>query len=300
MDQDEVIRRLKGLGRTPAPPAPDFINPLRSAGNSRGARFGAGTIAAVVGVMALGTAALAVPDNGPLRQVVASLSTEIESGLAEVTGDADANLDRDGGEVTGSASADPCEGPPPTGTEADELTDDATDTGVSGGATVDVDPEDREARVQAWREWREANCGPEDGRTDGDDDGDDPDGGSGNGGGNGNANGSGKGDGPERGEDGKPTHPHEDDPCKGPPPHADSRHNPDSERESDERRAQQEAWKQWHQENCPPGKEHDHPGHNEGHGKPDDAGRPEDAGKPDGAGRPDGAGKPDDGEDDGF
>ena len=280
MDQDEVIRRLKGLSRTETPPAPDFTTPL-VAKTSR-ARFGIGPVAAVVGVLALGTAALAVPHDSPLRQAVASLSTEIETDAAEVEGEADG--DESG--VSGSVSATPCDGPPPTGSPADDVTDELPGDGASGEVTVEVDPEDREAQIQAWKEWREANCGPEANANDDADEADessnqdDPE--------------SGKGHGRGEGAGANGTHPHADDPCKGPPPHSNSPNNGQpADRSEEERRAAHEEWKQWHHENCPPGQANDHPGHSEGHGRPEGAGKPDDAGKPDGAGRPDGAGKPD-------
>jgi len=231
-------------------------------------------------VLRLATAALAVPDNGPIRQVVASLSTDVETDVAEVEGD----LDADESGVSGSGAVNPCEGVPPTGTPADAAGDD----GLAGGAAVEVDPEDREAQVEAWNEWREANCGPEANTTEDDDasgdsdDSDDADG----------PNGHGRG----QDDDADTTHPHEDDPCKGPPPHSNSSHNGDSDRSAEERHAEREAWKQWHHENCPAGQASEHPGHDEGHGRPDGAGKPEDGGKPDHAGKPEDAGDHDEGD----
>jgi len=280
MEQDEVVRRLKGLSRTQTPAAPDFTSPLAPVAGRMPGRFGMGPIVAVVGVLALATAALAVPDNGPLRQVVASLSTEVETDVAEVEGD----LDADESGVSGSGAVNPCEGAPPTGTPADAAGDD----GLAGGATVEVDPEDREAQVEAWNEWREANCGPEANSTDDDDDSDESDDSDDADGSNGH--GRGQGDGANG------THPHEDDPCKGPPPHSNSPNNGQPERSADERHAEHEAWKQWHHENCPAGQANDHPGHDQGHGRPDDAGKPDDGGKPDHAGRSDDEGEHEEGD----
>ena len=280
MEQDEVIRRLKGLSRGTTPPAPDFSAPVVRGTKAGGARFTMGPIVAAVGVLALAAAALAVPDGSPLRQVVAGLSTEVQTDVAEVEGEVDADLDDDESGASGSVLANPCEGPPPTGTPAD----DATDTGLTGGASVEIDPDDREAQIRAWREWREANCGPEADRT-GDDDGDDAD--------DSDEGDSGKAGRGQSGDKPPTTHPHEDDPCKGPPPHSNRPSDGESEQTAEERHAEQEAWKQWHHENCPPGQANDHPGHAEGHGRPEDAGKPDDAGRPDGAGKPDDAGRPD-------
>lgn len=273
MEQDEVIRRLRGLARTPAPPAPDFTAPTVPLARASRARFGVGPIVAVVGVIALGTAALALPEGGPLRQVVAGVSAEVETDLAEV----EADVEADDSGASGSASATPCDGPPPTGTPADHAAGDLTDDALAGGASAEVDPEHREAQVQAWQEWRAANCGPEATADDRDDDagGDSDKGPKG-------SDGRGRG---ERG-DASSANPHEDDPCKGPPPHANRPGNGDADRTDEERRAEQEAWKKWHHENCPPGQTNEHPGRGEGQGRPDDAGKPQGAGKPDDAGKP--------------
>lgn len=279
MEQDEVVSRLKGLGRGATPPPPDFTQPIAvvTAMRSSRVRFGMGPIAAVVGVLALGTAALAVPEGAPLRQVVAGRTTEVQADPAEV----EAEVDGDDSGVSGSVAASPCEGPPPVPTTVVE-----TPEGAEAGASVEVTPEDRAAQVEAWNEWRSENCGP--GANETDDDAEEsakPD----------RDRDRDKG---ERGsaEGGPPaTHPHDDDPCKGPPPHANRPGNGDADRTADERQAEQEAWKQWRQENCPPGQTGERPGN--GEGRPDGAGKPEGAGPPEGAGRPDDAGKPETPED---
>lgn len=288
MEQEDVIRRLKGLSRTDTPPAPDFGQatlPTPVASRS-GIRFGMGPLAAVVGVLALGTAALAIPEGAPLHQVMAGISTEITTDVAE----AEADLDADDSGASGSVGANPCEEPPaaPTSTTLPD-----TPGGVEGGASVEVDPEDREAQIRAWREWREANCGPSDDVTGDPDDGSDDDsdaGGRQNGDRGKGANSGERGQSGERRPDG---HPHEDDPCKGPPPHSNKPGTGDPERDDAQRKAEQEAWKQWHRENCPPGQTGEHPGNGSGQGgRPEDAGKPDDAGSEGRGGRPDGAGKP--------
>ena len=279
MEQDDVVNRLKGLGRGATPPPPDFTQPIPAvrAARSGGLKFGMGPIAAVVGVVALGTAALAVPEGAPLRQVVAGLSTEVQADPADV----EAEVDGDDSGVSGSLAASPCEGPPPVPTTVVE-----TPEGAEAGASVEVTPEDRAAQVAAWQEWRSENCGPEANETDDDaDESEEP----GKNGEKGN-----RGEKSERrsGEGGPPaSHPHDGDPCKGPPPHSNRPGNGDADRTADERQAEQEAWRQWHHENCPPGQTGAHPGN--GQGRPDDAGRSEGAGRRDGAGRPDDAGRPD-------
>ncbi|HUR49919.1 MAG TPA: hypothetical protein VMY88_10405 [Acidimicrobiales bacterium] len=301
MDQDEVIRRLKGLGKGAAPTPPNFSDqtiPMTPVARSGRMRIGMAPIAAVVGVLALGTAALAVPQGAPLRQVVAGLSTEIGTDQAEV--DADSDSGEEG--VSGRLGANPCEGTPPTGTPAAEAG--PGDEGVEGGGTAQVDPEDRDAQLQAWKEWREANCGPEANRTADDDDDDeatesdddeatesDDDEAT-----ESDDDEAGESEGHNHGQGGNSgTHPHDDDPCHGPPPHSNRPNNGQPDRDAEQRRAEQEAWKQWHHDNCPPGQTNDHPGHDDGHGRPEDAGKPDDGGRPDGAGKPED--KPGHGED---
>ena len=286
MEQDEVVNRLKGLGRGPTPPPPDFTaatQALQPASTPSRSRLGIGPIVAVVGVLALGTAALAVPDGAPLRQVGASVSGEIDVETDATKVDVDADADDSGGSA--SLAASPCEGPPPVPTTT-------TVEGVEAGAAVEVSEEDRAAQVEAWNEWRAENCGPEANGVDDDDDAegdedsdDDSDEGS-------------DGDGQGRPAD-KPGHPHEGDPCHGPPPHSNKPGTGDPERDEAQRKAEQEAWHQWHHENCPPGQTGDHPNSSDHNGgRPEGAGKPEDSpsGRPDGAGKPEGTPDRGDGE----
>ena len=297
MEEQDVIRRLKGLGRGATPPAPDFADATlpTPVAKHRGVRLGVAPLAAVVGVLALAAAALAVPQAGPLRQVVAGLSTEIQTDVADVEADLDVDLNESGG--SGSAGTDLCAEPPapiPTNIEGTEVPEGG---GVEGGASVEVSPEDREAQVRAWREWRQANCdmttdsGGDSGGDSTDDDKSDKTQGRHGDGHPGRGSDNGQGD-----SQGNPptTHPHEDDPCKGPPPHSNKPGTGDPDRDEERRKAEQEAWHQWHKENCPPGQTGDHAGGSSGQGRPDDAGKPDDAGPPEGKGegRPDGTGKP--------
>lgn len=295
MEQEDVIRRLKGLGRGNAPPAPDFGDATLpvAAGRSGRIRFGMAPLAAVVGVLALGTAALAVPQGGPLRQVVAGFSTEVHTDVADVEADVDVDLNESGG--TGSAGTDLCAGPPATVTVNDDEVGTPEGGGVEAGASVEIDPEDREAQLRAWREWRQANC---DMTTDSDDGSGDSDGGNGRHGGNPPDHASNRDKG-SSGSGSSDAHPHEDDPCHGPPPHSNKPSSGDPERDEAQRKAEQQAWQDWHRENCPPGQNGERgQGHNKDAGKPDHAGegRPEDKGKPEGSdgGRPEDTGKPED------
>ena len=293
MEEQDVIRRLKGLGRGATPPAPDFADATlpTPVASPRGVRLGMAPLAAVVGILALGTAALAVPQGGPLRQAVAGFTTDVEANVETDLAEVDADLDGDDSGVSGSVGANPCEGPPPapTGTAVPGT------EGAEGSASVEADLENREAQLRAWQEWREANCGTAaDSDEDSNDDSDDDEGRKDDREKGDRGKGEKSGDRGKSGERRPDSHSHEDDPCKGPPPHSNKPGTGDPERDEAQRKAEQEAWHQWHKENCPPGQTGDHPNGGSGQGRPDDAGKPDDAGRPEGKGegRPEGSGRP--------
>lgn len=225
MEQDDVIRRLRGLGKGTPPAAPDFTRatqPIPSIAPvaSRAARMGVAPIAAAVAVLALATASLALPKGGPLRQVLAGDDT---TETTEVLDEADAQ--------EGAAAPDPCETMPVE-----------SDSDGDAGIETEAELAAREQRAQAWAEWRAENCAePAPAGTAGDDDGAEDDGDD-------------DSDSPEK--DGRSegrNNSARDEACTGPPPHANNPGNGDPDRTAAEREQAKRDWQEWHRENCTSG-----------------------------------------------
>jgi hypothetical protein len=258
MEQDEVIRRLKGMSRQSVPPVPEFSEPtitMAAAPVARTSRFALAPVAAVVGVLALAVGVMAVPKGGPLRQVVANHTDDADQALHDAEDEAQDALD--------DAETQAC----------DQLSDPSADAQVEAG---DGDGSDISAGASATAE--EDVCeedaplvgGNDEAATDDDADAGEP-----------KSN-------PREGRPEKTNDPHADDPCKGPPPHSNKPGTGDPERDKAQRDAEREAWMKYHRENCRG--EGQGQGQGEGQGRPEDKPepedrRPEDAGEGAGEGR---------------
>lgn len=238
MEQEDLIRRLKGLGKGTPPPGPDFtqattpllgVTPVAA----RSSRMGIAPIAAIVAVLALATAALALPKGGPLRQVLASddttETTEVES------------------ETESAPVPHPCDQATPPGIEEQAEGE--------GEAVTEEQRVEREQKAQAWAEWRAENCSGSNVATADEDDSDDSEAKDGN-----------KGEGRENSA--------RDEACTGPPPHANNPENADPARTAAQREAEKREWQEWHRENCtsadgsqPPGEKANANGQGNGHQK---------------------------------
>lgn len=216
MEHDEVINRLKGLGKGSTPPPPDFSEatttlPLEVSGSAR--RFGMAPIAAAVGVIALAAASFAVPRAMSTQQVAASdstaeteTSTDTETSTETEVDSEQQAIDEKCAAIRGSAEAE-------------------------AQAEVEADGEqsaDALARKRAdIAEWYAVNCEGQPIAAEADeddvDDNDDAD-------------------------DERSDRANRPEGCTGPPPHSNA--GGDSSRSAAEREAQKREWQEWHKANC--------------------------------------------------
>lgn len=226
MEHEDVINRLKGLGRGSAPAAPDFsqaTEPVPVAAAGRFARRGGiAPVAAAVGVIALAAAAFAVPRAMPTQQVAAS-DTSAEAS-ADVDADADAGAGA--GKSEEQVISDKC-----AAIAASAEGQAEAELAAEGQKT----PEAFARKRAAIAEWYSVNCddaqkveGAEDEADD--DEADD--------------------DGDEKGERAGSESANRPEGCTGPPPHSNKPGTGDPERDAAQRDAEKRAWHEWHKENC--------------------------------------------------